>query len=289
MKSLSLALAVGLVAGLSTSEAQERRVVRLEADCSEINFMFGTDEVAHAEQHLTVPMAVGTLELNPGENGGIRIKRGSGTSYAITACIGAGGRTRADAQRAADAVRLVVEGARVRVQPTPDTRNWGVHLVVEAPRGAQIHAETRNGPIGVDGVEGRLTLRASNGPIGLDDVAGQVDARAINGPIGVTGSRGDLTIDTENGPISVTLSGNRWDGRLSARAENGPLSVRVPARYTSGVEISSSGHGPWSCRIAECRTGNRDWDDRSRSLKFGGDPVVVRISTVNGPVTIAGR
>ena len=288
MKLVWLVLITVLAAG-SAADAQERRVVRLEADCSDINFMFGTDEVAYAEQHATVPMSAGTLQLNPGGNGGIRIKRGTGTAYAITACIGAGGPTRADAQRAADAVRLVVEGARVSVQPTPDTRSWGVHLVVEAPRGAQIHAETRNGPIGVDGVDGRLTLRASNGPIGLQDVAGQVDARASNGPIGVAGSRGDLNVETENGPISVELLGNRWEGRLSARAHNGPLSVRVPARYTSGVEISSGGNSPWSCRIAECRAGNRDWDDRSRSLKFGGDPVVVQISTVNGPVTVSAR
>ena len=252
MKLVSLALGTVLLAG-SVAETQERRVVRLEADCSDITFTFGADEVAYAEQHATVPMSVGTLHLNPGGNSGIRIKRGTGTSYAITACIGAGGSRHADAQRRADAVKLVVEGGRVRVQPTPDTRDWGVHLVVEAPRGAEIHAET------------------------------------ANGPIGVAGSRGDLTVETENGPISVELLGTRWDGRLSARAHNGPLTVRVPARYTSGVEISSAGHSPWSCRIAECRAGNRDWDDRTRSLKFGGDPVVVQISTVNGPVTVSPR
>ena len=67
---------------------------------------------------------------------------------------------------------------------------------------------------------------------------------------------------------------------------NGPLTCRVPDNYGSGVEISSSFNSPWSCRLAACRNGNRDWDDRSSSIRFGPDPVVVRIPTVNGPVTI---
>jgi hypothetical protein len=55
------------------------------------------------------------------------------------------------------------------------------------------------------------------------------------------------------------------------------------------VEVSSSQHSPWSCRAAACRSVNRDWDDRTRTLRLGADPVVVRLSTVNGPVTIAER
>ena len=45
----------------------------------------------------------------------------------------------------------------------------------------------------------------------------------------------------------------------------------------------------WGCRAAACRSGNRDWDDRTRSLRLGSDPVVVRLSTVNGPVTASER
>lgn len=44
-----------------------------------------------------------------------------------------------------------------------------------------------------------------------------------------------------------------------------------------------------TCRAAACRSGNRDWDDRTRILRLGSDPVVVRLSTVNGPVTINER
>jgi DUF4097 and DUF4098 domain-containing protein YvlB len=275
-----------LAVAMSLLFVPQQRTVKLEADCSDFNFMSGDYEVAYAQQQATAPMS-GVLQVHPGGNGGIRIRRGTGSSYAITACIGAGARTRADAQRAADAIRLVVDGNRVRVESPRDIDNWSVQLVVEAPRGARIAADTNNGPIGIEDVEGDITARASNGPIGLDNVSGKVDARAVNGPISVSGSRGDFEVETQNGPISVDLRGSRWDGKLNARAQNGPLTVRVPDRYQSGVEVSSEHHAPWSCRIAACRTGTRDWDDRSRSLRIGSDPVVVRISTVNGPVTIA--
>ena len=96
-------------------------------------------------------------------------------------------------------------------------------------------------------------------------------------------------METSNGPISVKLDGQRWDGRLTARAQNGPLTLSVPSGYQSGVEISSSFHSPWSCQVEACRNGNRDWDERSRSLRIGSDPVVVKLTTVNGPVTIRER
>ena len=84
----------------------------------------------------------------------------------------------------------------------------------------------------------------------------------------------------------MSLTGTQWEGKLTRARSNGPLDVRVPANYGSGVEISSSFNSPWTCRLAACRNGNRDWDERSRSLRIGPDPVVVRITTVNGPVTI---
>ncbi len=267
---------------------QSRRPVDLEAaDCSRINQMFGDFEVARAERRVTVPVSVGVLDVQPEANGGVRVERGSGRDYSITACIAAGAATMAEAQQAADAVRLAVDGARVRVDNPARAKSWSVQLVIEAPDGARITAETTNGPIGITGVSGQFTLRALNGPIGLDDVSGEVKARAANGPISVTGSSGTFDVETSNGPISVSLEGTRWDGRLDARAQNGPLAVSVPEQYGSGVEISSEDHSPWNCRLSACR--GLDRDDHTRTVRIGPDPVVVRISTVNGPVTIKGR
>jgi hypothetical protein len=285
------ALAAALALALGASPEQNRRVALEAADCSQTNMMFGDYEVGRAVQHASVPVSAGPLELRPDANGGVRIERGAGGAYAITACIGAGARTQAEAQAAAESVKLEVAGNRVRVTgiDLPNVRNWSVQLIVSAPDGATIDAETANGPIGVSGLAGTFTLRASNGPISVADVDGDVNARASNGPISVEGSRGKFDVATSNGPIGVRLTGRRWDGSLTARASNGPLTVTVPADYQSGVEISSSNQSPWSCRAAACRGGNRDWDGNSRSLRLGPDPVVVRLSTVNGPVTVNER
>lgn len=278
--SLMIALAVA-------PEPQSRSTVALEAaDCSRTNMMFGDFQVGRAVQHATVPLSVGILDVQPDGNGGVRIEKGSGKSYSITACIGAGAATRDEAQRAADAVRLTIEGSRVRISNRPNVRTWSVQIIVEAPDGAQVNVETSNGPIGIAGVSGTFTARASNGPIALDDVAGRVTARAVNGPISVAGSRGNFDVQTDNGPISVSLAGSRWEGTLDAEARNGPLHVRVPQGYRSGVEISSSRHAPWNCRVAACRGSADGVNSGARSMRLGTEAVNVRISTVNGPVTV---
>jgi len=273
-----LALAMG-------PEPQSNRKVELEsADCSRHNMMFGNGEVAYAVQHATAP-AGGVLDVQPDSNGGVRIEKGSGRDYSITACIGAGAESRDEAQRAADAVTLTVDGGRVRIANAPTSRSWSVQLIIEAPDGAQINAETSNGPIGISGVSGTFSAKASNGPIALDEVSGRVTARAVNGPISVKGSSGEFEVKTENGPISVSLTGNQWDGRLDAEARNGPLHVRIPSDYRTGVEISSSRHSSWNCRVEACR-GASGYSEGDRSLRIGPDPINVRMSTVNGPVTI---
>lgn len=287
------ALAAALALALAPMPEQAGRVALEAADCSQINMMFGDYEVGRAVQHGSVPVTAAPLEVRPDVNGGVRIERGSGSAYRITACIGAGARTQAEAQAAADSVRLEITGNRVRLTGQGDNssriRSWSVHLIVETPDGAAVDAETSNGPIGVSGASGTFALHTSNGPISLADVNGEVRARASNGPISVEGSRGRFDIETANGPIGVRLSGVRWEGSLTARASNGPLTVSVPADYQSGVEISSSGHSPWSCRAAACRAGTRDWDEQSRTLRLGTDPVVVRLTTQNGPVTVNER
>jgi DUF4097 and DUF4098 domain-containing protein YvlB len=284
----SVIVGVAILALTPAAATQRARgTVQLDAaDCSRMTATFGDDQVAHAVQHVVVPLSVGTLDVRPGANGGVRIERGAGDGFSITACIAAGAATREEAQRAAEAVTLSVQGNRVRVADVSDARHWSVQLIIEAPRGAQIDVETANGPIGIHGVDGSFTARASNGPITVEDVSGAVRAVAVNGPISISGSRGNLDVETQNGPISVDLQGTRWDGELHARAQNGPLTVKVPDDYTSGLEISSSSRSPWSCRISACSAGIRDGDDRARTLRLGADPVTVRISTVNGPVTL---
>jgi hypothetical protein len=266
------AITATLALALGPTVFEQSRAVDLEAaDCSRFNATFDRDPTAREVRHATVPASIGRLDVRPDGNGGVTIEGGSGSEYSITACVSAGARSVADAQAAADSVRLRIEGNRVSATEPDAARsgNWNVQFVIETPRNADVSVVTHNGPIALTGVSGRF------------------DVHAQNGPISVHGRQGDIDVDTQNGPIAIELSGRRFEGHLTAHANNGPLSVSVPDDYQSGVEISSSSHAPWSCSRAACGGGNRDWDDRSRSLKLGSDPVVVRLSTNNGPISVS--
>lgn len=286
MITVNSAVVVLALAALTPAAPQGGAIPLEGADCSRSQASFGTDQVAYAVQHASVPMSGGTLDVSPSQNGGVRIQRGSGAGYSITACIAAGAETRDEAQRAADAVRLQIAGNRVTVSEGPDVRSWSVQLIVEAPAGAQIDTRTTNGPIAIDGIDGSITARAANGPIAINDVTGAVRAVATNGPISVSGNGGNLDVETQNGPISVNLQGTRWAGELQARAQNGPLAVRLADDFSSGVEVSSSRRSPWNCRIAACGSAVTDDDRGRRTVRLGSGPVVVSLSTVNGPVTV---
>jgi len=288
MQSYSSTVAGVLLIGLMLPLPQAQRPIALEAaDCSRIDMMFGDEAIGRAVKTVSVPVAAGVLDVQPDSNGGVQIERGAGSNYLVTACVGAGARTVAEAQQAAEAVRLTADGGRVRIANGPTSGSWSVHLIVEAPENARMQVKTSNGPIGITGASGEFAATSSNGPIKVEDVRGRVVARAENGPIAVIGSGGDFDVQTDNGPISVTLMGRRWDGRLDARANNGPMRVEVPDDYLSGLEVTGSGRSPWNCRIAGC-SGNRANDD-GRTVRLGTEPVVIRAATSNGPVTVQRR
>ncbi len=134
--------------------------------------------------------------------------------------------------------------------------------------------------------QGQATVRSANGPIEFSGATGALSGRAQNGPIAFAGRDATADLQTENGPIEVRLTGRSWgSGSLTARAQNGPVEVKVPGDYGSGVRVESSNHSPWSCRDA-CGGARRSWDDRGRSLELGNLPIVVHVSTVNGPVSV---
>ena len=153
------------------------------------------------------------------------------------------------------------------------------------PDGGSVDAETTNGPISITGVTGKFTLRAANGPIAVDDVSGQVTARASNGPISVSGSRGDIDAVTMNGPIAILLKGAT--GKASSKRGRTAVRCRSPCR-----PITAPGwrYPPEAARrgtvapppVAAPATGTGN----SRTLRVGPDPVIVRVSTVNGPVSV---
>lgn len=257
------------------------------ASCDDIQVRFDGAETYRAEERRTIARsAVRTLSVEGPRNGGIYVRGAGGDEYTITLCKAAAawaeGGTLNDISLSATSERISVAG--------PPTPGWIAYLLISTPRGASIDLRASNGPIAVHDAQGAIAAHTSNGPIALRNSSGTIALDAQNGPIDITGAAGSVRARAENGPIGVTLTGTSWSGEgLDARANNGPLRLELPERYASGVEVDLSSHSPFRCRGSVCGQTTRDWDDRSRTLRFGGSRTVVRLSAANGPVSIDSR
>jgi hypothetical protein len=255
-------------------------------DCGQIRIRIGNSDAIRSEQVQNLPgSAISTLQVRPPQNGGIQVQGWDRNEYEIKACLAAGGDSSAEARALLDRVKLSIQDGQVRVVGA-NPEDWVAFLVIQVPRGAALDLSSQNGPIGVNGVSGNVQARAVNGPITFREVTGTVKADVQNGPITVVGSGGDFRLSAQNGPLTVELLGSQWlSGDLEGHTQNGPLTLLVPESYQSSVRVDASKHSPVQCRASQCREAVRTWDNPSR-IQFGSSEPVVRLSTVNGPVTI---
>src|SRR6266850_584180 len=91
-----------------------------------------------------------------------------------------------------------------------------------------------------------------------------------------------LDLDTMNGPISLY----DVNGKLTARAHHGPLTLKVPNGYQSSFVVESRNYAPVSCEAIICDNARKTWDDNNRRIEYGAAPAMIRLSTVNGPVSV---
>lgn len=256
-------------------------------DCSQIRMRIGDDgETVRSQLVQTVPRSsVSTLQVRSTRNGGIHIQGWNRDEYSISACLAAGGDNAAEAQALLGQIKLSVNDGKVMVEG-PNPQDWMAFILIQAPNGASLDLEANNGPIGVVDFSGTIQARNNNGPITFQDVSGQVRAGVQNGPITVNGSSGDFRLTAQNGPLTVELTGNQWSGgELEGSTQNGPLNLTVPESYISSVLVNASKHSPVECRAIQCKQSARTWD-KPTVIQFGDSTPVIRLSTINGPVTI---
>jgi hypothetical protein len=301
--SLGPALFIALAAA---SRAESSVNFSIDADrgvstCRDVRIQYDSRDAARAEDSFTIPGSASPLRAQLPENSGIHVTGANRDGFAVTVCKAA---RRADSL---EGIRVSADGSALAFRG-PSGGDWMVFLIVNAPRGAALDLEATNGSIAVRDVSGHVTARTTNGPITLEDCSGMLDAnavngpislerctgtgkaRAVNGPIDFSGSRGSYRLDTQNGPISVELEGRRWDGgSLDAHAVNGPLNLKISDGYSSPVRVEMLGHGPVSCLSPVCRSARKTFDEETRTIEFGesGSDPVVRLSTRNGPVSVA--
>ena len=256
-------------------------------DCSDLRIRLDDqDAVVRSEERTLTKSEAAVLQVHPHSNGGVQVVGWDKETYSVTACKAAADSGEA-AERILSQITMTIENGRVSTKGPGDEEAWTVYLLIRAPKSASIDMETMNGPISLYDVDGKLTARAHNGPISLKSFSGDAEITAVNGPISLEGSRGSMRIHTENGPISVALEGKTWSGTgLTADAKNGPLTLMVPSGYQSSFVVESTNYAPVSCKASICDNARRTWDDEHRRIEYGSAPATIRLSTVNGPVSV---
>ena len=256
------------------------------ADCSDLHIRLDGERPTIQSEERTVSKAeAAVLRVHEVENGGVQVQGWDKDVYSVTACKAAVG---GDAARLLSQIKLAVQGGEVSVSgPHGDREDWTVYLLIRTPRSADIEVTAHNGPVSFYTVDGKVTTRATNGPISMKDCSGEANISAENGPISFSGTSGKLRLHTQNGPISVSLGAN-WDGsELVADAVNGPLTLRVPSGFRSSFLVESNGHSPISCHASICSDARKTWDDEHRRIEYGSGSPVIRLSTENGPISVA--
>ena len=256
------------------------------ADCSDLRIRFDHREAVMRSEERTITKAQApTLRVNAESNGGLQVEGWDRDTYGVTLCkaVEAG----SDAESLLREIKMTFSNGELNVTGPSSHKQWTAHLLVKAPRAAAMDLHVNNGPMGLYDVNGNLKVRALNGPITVRGCTGELDLSAENGPVSLEKNGGKQNVTTQNGPITIELDGNNWNGAgLEAHATNGPVTLRVPSGYKSGVVLESDGNGPFSCRASVCGEGRKTWDEEHKRVEFGSGPTVIRVSTVNGPVSV---
>jgi hypothetical protein len=244
----------------------------------------GYPEHAFAQEEHALPAGSFTrLDVESFRNNGVSLVGWSQPGAKLVVCKFSAGTTKAEANELLSELKVEISGGKISGSGPADNHAW-MQFILYVPANVTAAARSTNGPVAVSGASGTFNLETENGPINLDKVSGAVTARAENGPIGVSESSGDINLRTVNGPISVALESGQWQGKgLEASAKNGPVSISVPEGYRSGVEISMSGNAPVECSHCDI---TQTYRERSIHLGAKDAPVLVHLSTVNGPVEI---
>jgi DUF4097 and DUF4098 domain-containing protein YvlB len=255
------------------------------------NVRFDDQDVFTAEESRTLAPAEFSrgLDVHAAHNGGVLVRGWDKNEVLVKACKAVAASSDAEAKGLLSELKLVINGNQINAVG-PDSRDdqrWVIHFLINVPRNIKLAMDAHNGPLSIRDVNGTLSATTVNGPVSIHRCTGDITAEATNGPVNVTRSSGNIRVRTQNGPLDIELSGTEWSGSgLEASAQNGPIKLRIPPNYKSGVEVSSRGYSPFHCADDACSSARKDWDDRNKSVHLGGQNTMVRMSTVNGPVSI---
>jgi hypothetical protein len=270
MRTTLLTLAIALTAmPLVAQEPRPSRAERFLRNCDDS--YDDRDRERHCEIK-DVPMKVPAraLVVDGRDNGGVSFYGWDKNEVLVRALIQTSGDSREEAQALAKEVKIETDGDRVRADGPPNRRyrQWSVSYEVWVPRKTNLDADTHNGGISVEGVEGRMELHAVNGGIALREVGGDVRA------------------ETTNGGVTASLNGGSWKGEgLDLSTTNGGVSLEIPRGYNARLETGTV-NGSMNIDFPITVQG---FIGRRITTTLGNGGPRVRATTTNGGVRIRER
>ena len=253
-------------------DAYKAEKIKNKEFCSGENWSNG-DRVSFRElREMTLP-ATGSLAVDGGRNGGIKVKGSQTSEIVVRACVQTWG-TSDEAARAVASGITISTGGTVKAN-APSEENWGVSFEILVPRSTDLNLKAHNGGIAISSVEGRIEFETMNGGVSLTDVAGDVKGR------------------TTNGGVNVALAGNSWKGSgLDVITTNGGVHLSMPETYAANIETGTTNGGFRSnipaLNVTEDVRGPERHQRATRlntALNGGGAPI--RVITTNGGVSIS--
>jgi len=181
-------------------------------------------------------------------NGNINMTSWDRNAVKVEAEIKVKARSRREAEKLLDKVKILVDrsGDRITIAPDyPKRRNgdsfWDavfgsgnrpvVNFTIKVPRETNPNLRSTNGRLSVSDIEGETSLKTTNGGIEARDMIGSADARTTNGSISIYviqfGDDDRLDLNTTNGSIKLTLPSEvRAD--VEASTTNGSIRTDFP-------------------------------------------------------------
>jgi hypothetical protein len=222
-------LALTLVFSATQLLAQDRgsRAERFMRNCDE--WYGDRDRERFCEvRDVTMRVPARMLFVDGRDNGGVSFYGWDKNEVLVRALIQTNADTRAEAQSLAKEIKIATDGDRVRADGPANRRhaNWSVSYEVWVPRKSNLEADTHNGGISVENVEGRMELHA------------------VNGGIHLRGTAGDVRAETTNGGVTALLEGTSWRGEgLDLQTTNGGVNLEIPRGYNARLETGTVNGG----------------------------------------------
>ncbi|HMQ02512.1 MAG TPA: hypothetical protein PKD26_01165 [Pyrinomonadaceae bacterium] len=281
LASLILFICAGVVVSQNKADVKVKvdKAVKAEIKAGQREFCSsqswsGDNRVSFNDLRETNIPSAGTLNIDAGRNGGIKVKGEDRSDVLLRACVQAWGESDAAARNAAGSVRISTSGGVVKAEGIDDTR-FSVSYEARVPHNSNLKLTAHNGGISIVSVEGVLEFETLNGGINLSDVAGDVRGR------------------TTNGGLNVTLAGQTWKGSgLDVSTTNGGVRLVLPDGYAANIETGTV-NGGFRSEFTGLSVTTEDvkgsWGNRMKEVKTsinGGGPLV-RATTKNGGVQIS--